>query len=155
MSCLVTTNRNPKRPGPARAAHSTSARKASLVVSNEFGLHMRAAAMLVQVAGSFDARLTIEFGKQRVSAKSIMSLLSLGVSKGMTIHAVAEGAEANEVIRALEILFAGGFYEKAVTKNKAQGGHRSEGPDHELTQDRTVIQEILEYVAASAQKPPP
>ena len=151
----MTTSPHPKRPGQAHAAQAAPARKASLVVSNEFGLHMRAAAMLVQVAESFDARLTIEFGKQRVSARSIMSLLSLGVSKGMTIHAVAEGLEADEVIRALEILFAGGFYEKAVTKNKAPDGQRSEGPDHELTQDRTVIQEILEYVAASSQKPPP
>lgn len=89
-------------------------RKTRLVVSNEFGLHVRAAAMLVKIAESLDAQLTIQCGKHRANAKSIMSLLSLGVSKGTPICALAEGPKADEMIRAVDDLFARRFHEAAI-----------------------------------------
>ncbi len=90
-------------------------RKSRLVVSNECGLHLRAAAMLSKLAESIDAHLTIQFGAQQVDARSIMGLLSLCLSKGSPICALAEGPQADEMIHAVEDLFAHGFYETAVS----------------------------------------
>lgn len=88
-------------------------RRSHLIVPNECGLHVRAAAMLVKLAESIDARLTIQCGKQRANAKSIMSLLTLGASKGSNLFAIAEGPQADEMIQAVNDLFACHFNETA------------------------------------------
>lgn len=93
------------------AAKQSTLWKMHFVVACECGLHLRAASMLVKVAEAYDARLTIECGANRVNGKSIMSLLALGVSKGMSIHAIAEGPEAEPMMWALTDLFANRFYE--------------------------------------------
>ncbi len=93
------------------AARPSTRWKMRFVVSCECGLHLRAAAMLVKVAEAHDAQLTIECGGNRVDGKSIMSVVGLGVSKGTSIQAVAEGSEAEPMMWALTELFANRFYE--------------------------------------------
>ena len=96
---------------PVAATKQSTLCQMRLVVTNEHGLHLRAASMVVKIAGSYDARLTIEYGQNRVDGKSIMSLLALGVSHGMSILAIAEGREADAMMWALTNLFASRFYE--------------------------------------------
>jgi phosphotransferase system HPr (HPr) family protein len=96
---------------PMTATSRSTLCQMRLVVSCEHGLHLRAASMIVKIAESYDAQLTIECGPNRVNGKSIMSLLGLGVSNGMSILAITEGAEADRMIWALTELFANRFYE--------------------------------------------
>ena len=70
-------------------------------IRNERGLHARAAAKFVKLAGSFDAEVTVSKGGQAVSGLSIMGLMMLAASQGSNIHLSASGLEADAALQAL------------------------------------------------------
>jgi phosphotransferase system HPr (HPr) family protein len=76
-----------------------------VVVANAQGLHARPADMVARRASRFRARIEVVKGNERVDAKSVLGLLTLGAYKGieLTIHACGEDAE--EAIQALAELF--------------------------------------------------
>lgn len=138
----------------ASAAKNPAGRKVRLVVSNRYGLHLRAAAMLVKMAEAIDAQLTIECGPNRVNGKSIMSLVTLGASQGTDILAIAEGAEADKMIQAVTELFELRFYETAQAEDGALSSHHPHpGNSRESAMEQAIIQKILDRVAASAHPP--
>lgn len=71
-------------------------------VKNKQGLHARPAALFVQVANKFDARITVKRDKEEVNGKSIMGILMLGAEKGCTITIEANGADAQAALTELE-----------------------------------------------------
>ena len=76
--------------------------KKKLVVKNKQGLHARPAALFVQIANKFDARITVKRNKEEVNGKSIMGILTLGAEKGSSIIIEAEGDDAHLAILELE-----------------------------------------------------
>lgn len=76
--------------------------KKKLVVRNKQGLHARPAALFVQMANKFDARIAVSRDKEKVNGKSIMGILMLGAEKGSSIIIEAEGSDAAEAISELE-----------------------------------------------------
>ena len=91
----------------------TSAR---LVVRNPSGLHARPAALFVRTAGQFGAKVSISnpgAGKGPVDAKSILSVLTLGVSSGTEIEVSAEGDDAEAAIAAIREAVESGLGEEA------------------------------------------
>jgi phosphocarrier protein HPr len=82
-------------------------------VSNQLGLHARAAAQLVRLAGTFQSTIELQRTDNGVSAnaKSILSVLTLAASKGIELVIKADGADEKEAVRILEELFSGGFGE--------------------------------------------
>ena len=73
-----------------------------LIVKNKQGLHARPAALFVQVANKFDARITVKHGEEEVNGKSVMGILMLGAEKGSQIVIEAEGDDAQKAILELE-----------------------------------------------------
>ena len=72
-----------------------------LVVRNPSGLHARPAALFVRTAGQFGSKVTVSnpaAGKGPVDAKSILSVLTLGVSSGTEIEVTADGDAAEDAI---------------------------------------------------------
>ena len=65
-------------------------------ILNKRGMHARAAAKFVKIAGAFEADITVSRKGQTVSGNSIMGLMMLGAAKGdsITIHTSGDGAEA-------------------------------------------------------------
>ena len=63
-------------------------------IQNKRGLHARAAAKFAQVAGEFDAQVTVSRGGQSVSGISIMGLMMLAANPGTQISLSATGAQA-------------------------------------------------------------
>ncbi len=78
-------------------------------VVNDLGLHLRAAGVLVQAAGRFEAEIWLERGEQRANAKSIMSVLSLAASRGVELRVVAEGDDAEQAVNTICAVISGGF----------------------------------------------
>ncbi|MCX5702260.1 MAG: HPr family phosphocarrier protein [Candidatus Omnitrophica bacterium] len=76
--------------------------KKKLTVKNKQGLHARPAALFVQVANKFDARITVRNDEEEVNGKSIMGILMLGAEKGSQIIIEAEGDDATVAISELE-----------------------------------------------------
>lgn len=75
------------------------------------GLHARPAALLVQTAARFDARVRVVHGGKSADARSLFSLLALGAGHGSTITVQVEGAEAEAALAAIGALIEGGFAE--------------------------------------------
>lgn len=76
--------------------------KKELIVNNRQGLHARPAAVFVQIANKFDARITVRHDEEEVNGKSIMGILMLGAEKGSLIVIEAEGADAEKALEELE-----------------------------------------------------
>ena len=78
-------------------------------IQNSVGLHARPATFFIQKANSYKSSLWVEKGDRRVNAKSLLGVLSLGISKGMTITLIADGVDEEEAIDGLCDLIAKGF----------------------------------------------
>ncbi len=119
----------PDRAAPDRAAPDAAAApdaEARISVLNEIGLHARPAALVVALAGRFDAdlRLAKAGGPGPVSARSLTGLMTLVARKGDELLASASGPQAAEAVAALEELARGGFGDGAVaaTPQATAGG---------------------------------
>lgn len=82
-------------------------------IVNRLGLHARAAAQLVRLAGQFKSTINISRTDNGISAnaKSILSVLSLAAARGTILKLECNGADENEAMIAVEKLFTDGFGE--------------------------------------------
>jgi phosphocarrier protein HPr len=83
-----------------------------LIVKHPSGLHARPASVFVQVANKFKADIQVmnlTSKKGPVNAKSILSVLTLGVSEGFEIKLIADGPDASLAIKTLEELVNSNF----------------------------------------------
>lgn len=82
-------------------------------VVNQLGLHARAAARFVHVAGQFTSRIQVGRGNRMVDGKSILGLLLLAAARGSTLIITADGPDERAAIDALAGLTARGFEDPA------------------------------------------
>ncbi|MCM8780927.1 MAG: HPr family phosphocarrier protein [Candidatus Omnitrophica bacterium] len=73
-----------------------------ITVKNKQGLHARPAALFVQTANRFNARITVRKDNEEVNGKSIMGILTLGAHRGSQIVIEADGEDASLAISELE-----------------------------------------------------
>ncbi|PKL02710.1 MAG: HPr family phosphocarrier protein [Synergistetes bacterium HGW-Synergistetes-2] len=73
-----------------------------VVVRNPHGLHARPAAKFVQAASSVPEDVIIEKNGKTANAKSILSIMSLGVSKGDTVTLTVAGESGETLLQTLE-----------------------------------------------------
>lgn len=83
-----------------------------LKISNVRGLHARASAKFVQCVEQFDAEILVSKDGHVVGGTSIMGLMMLAASKGTTIHITARGEDAEEALKALDVLLHQKFGEE-------------------------------------------
>ncbi len=92
---------------------TASSLEKKFVVQNKLGLHARPAALLVRTANRFRSEITIQKGKTKVNAKSIMGVMMLAAGPAAKVTVRANGPDAVQAMRELEKLFAHNFGEKA------------------------------------------
>ena len=87
--------------------------KTSVKFINPLGLHARAAAILVRLAGTFQSEINIKRTDNfaAADAKSILGVLTLAAAKGTELEIVTDGADENEAMKAVEKAFINGFGE--------------------------------------------
>ncbi|WP_353854505.1 HPr family phosphocarrier protein [Bacillus sp. Bos-x628] len=73
----------------------------TVTINLKTGLQARPAALFVQEANRFGADIFLEKDGKKVNAKSIMGLMSLAISSGVTVTLIADGADEQEAIDAL------------------------------------------------------
>jgi phosphotransferase system HPr (HPr) family protein len=78
------------------------------VVASELGLHARPAGEFAALASRFTAEVSVARlpGEDWVSARSVLSLLSLAASRGTRLRLRAEGSDAEQAVEALGALLA-------------------------------------------------
>jgi len=78
-----------------------------ILVKNPDGLHMRPASILVRRLSEFSSDVEIVYKGKKANAKSILNLLSLGISSGAEIEVIIKGEDAEKVIEIVEGILNG------------------------------------------------
>lgn len=82
-----------------------------VTIKNNVGLHARPATFFIQKANSYKSSIWVEKEDRRVNAKSLLGVLSLGITKGMTITLISDGVDEQEALDGLTSLINSGFSE--------------------------------------------
>ena len=82
-----------------------------VVVQNQVGLHARPATFFIQKANEFKSSVWVEKDERKVNAKSLLGVLSLGITKGTTISIIADGSDEKDAVEVLVRLIASNFTE--------------------------------------------
>lgn len=82
-------------------------------IVNRLGLHARAAAKLVHMAGNYRSRITVEKEGEEVDAKSILGVLLLAAPQGSRVTIRCDGADEQEAMSAVTELIADRFGEES------------------------------------------
>ena len=91
------------------ARGETSVPSCRLTIVNPLGLHARAAARFVNLAGRFQSQIRVARAARTVDGKSILGLLLLAAARGSEITISADGADAADALAALQDLVQRGF----------------------------------------------
>lgn len=85
-----------------------------VVVQNQVGLHARPATFFIQKANEYSSNIWVEKNERRVNAKSLLGVLSLGITRGSSITIMADGADEEDAVLALVELINSGFAEQNI-----------------------------------------
>jgi len=82
-----------------------------LRVTNELGIHARAAAKIVELAGRYRSSIYLKKDDKEVDGSSILAILTLACPKGTDIQVRAVGADSERLMSKLTELFEKRFDE--------------------------------------------
>lgn len=97
---------------PMESVSKSMKQERKVRILNKLGMHARPAALFVQTANQFESDISVRKGKQTVNGKSIMGLMMLAAGPNSQMVIVAEGADAEAALDALERLFMNKFGEE-------------------------------------------
>ncbi|HLO28363.1 MAG TPA: phosphoenolpyruvate--protein phosphotransferase [Anaerolineales bacterium] len=80
-----------------------------IVIQNRTGLHARPAKVLVNLAKQFKSDISLQHGDKRANAKSMVSVLTLGVVSGSGITVQANGVDEEKAITEIETAILAGL----------------------------------------------
>jgi phosphocarrier protein len=84
----------------------------TITIKNRAGIHARPAALLVQTTKDFKSNIYFEKDTDRINAKSIMGIITLGAAYGTEIRIIAEGEDEQAAVEYLVRLFESKFEEE-------------------------------------------
>ena len=82
-----------------------------VTVQNQVGLHARPATFFIQKTNEFKSAIWIEKEERRVNAKSLLGVLSLGITKGTKVNIMADGVDEEMAVDSLVDLIVSNFME--------------------------------------------
>lgn len=80
-------------------------------LQNQVGLHARPATFFIQKANEFRSSIWVEKEERKVNAKSLLGVLSMGITRGTAITIIADGPDETEAVDALVKLIESNFSE--------------------------------------------
>jgi phosphocarrier protein HPr len=72
-----------------------------ITIINKLGLHARASAKLVSLAGKYQSQIEVINGTKTINAKSIMGVMVLAAAQGTTIELHVDGVDEQAATDAL------------------------------------------------------
>ncbi|MDZ4659113.1 MAG: HPr family phosphocarrier protein [Bythopirellula sp.] len=93
----------------------------TVVIQNEQGLHARPAQLLARMALTFESKIEIVCRGQRVDAKSILHLLTLGAVPGTELVIEAHGPDAEAALDAIVHLVESDFAADEIIGQQSTG----------------------------------
>jgi phosphocarrier protein HPr len=83
-----------------------------VTIKNRAGIHARPAALIVQTANGFDSEIFMEKNGNKINAKSIMGIITLGAAYNTTLSVIADGNDEDDAVAAIVHLFETRFEEE-------------------------------------------
>jgi phosphotransferase system HPr (HPr) family protein len=77
-------------------------KEVELVIHNASGLHARPAKVFVNTAKKFKSNIKLLHGTKKANAKSMISILTLGVESGGQIRLIVDGPDEDEALQVLK-----------------------------------------------------
>ncbi len=71
------------------------------VVKCESGLHNKQATFFIQKANEFRSSIWIEVEDRKINAKSLLGVLSMGLTRGTEVTLIAEGPDEEAAVKQL------------------------------------------------------
>ncbi|KUK16963.1 MULTISPECIES: HPr family phosphocarrier protein [Thermococcus] len=78
-----------------------------MTITNPEGLHARPAGKLVKLLSKVRSTVKIKYKDKTVDAKSVLSLLTLGIDPGEEVEVIIEGDDAEEALKLVEGVVSG------------------------------------------------
>lgn len=82
-----------------------------VVIKNESGLQSKSAAVFIQKVSNYKSSVWIEKDERKANAKSLLGLLSLGISGGTKVTVIVEGEDEEKAAEELEEFLSSGMSE--------------------------------------------
>jgi phosphocarrier protein HPr len=82
-----------------------------VTIKHPTGLHARPAAVFVNTAKKFTARVTVKHNNKEADAKSILNIMALGVTAETTVTIRADGPDEADALQQLAALIESNFGE--------------------------------------------
>lgn len=79
-------------------------RSIEITIKNESGLHARPASLFTREAVKYESKINLIKKDRRCNAKSIINILSLGISKNDQLTIEADGPDEERALRGLKAL---------------------------------------------------
>ncbi|HYN78419.1 MAG TPA: phosphoenolpyruvate--protein phosphotransferase [Lamprocystis sp. (in: g-proteobacteria)] len=121
----------------------------ALLVPNPTGLHARPAAVLANLAKRYQSRIMIQRGDDQANAKSLVSIMGLGIEQGDKVVLVAEGPDAAAAISALAPEIASGLGDEGSAPAQAPATTEISAEAAPAPRPRSADPNLLLGVAAS------
>lgn len=74
------------------------------VVKCESGLHNKQATYFIQKANEFRSSIWVEADERRINAKSLLGVLSMGITTGTEITLIADGPDEEAAVKSLSAM---------------------------------------------------
>ena len=74
------------------------------VVRCESGLHNKQATYFIQKANEFRSSIWIEADDRKINAKSLLGVLSMGITTGTEITLIADGSDEEAAVKSLSAM---------------------------------------------------
>lgn len=78
-------------------------------ITNAIGLHARPATFFIQKANEYKSSIWIEREERKANAKSLLGVLSLGITKGVSVTISADGPDEEVAVNSLVDLITSDF----------------------------------------------
>lgn len=83
-----------------------------VTIKNRAGIHARPAALLVQTANKYKSSIFLQKENEKINAKSIMGIITLGAAYNTELVLSADGPDQEEAVEAISHLFENRFEEE-------------------------------------------
>ena len=82
-----------------------------IILKNETGLHARPASELVKLTSKFKSNIDMIVGEKRVNAKSMLGIMSAGITANTEIIIECDGEDEEKALKEIEAAFENKFGE--------------------------------------------
>ena len=120
-----------------------------IVIQNRTGLHARPAKVLVNLAKQFKSDINLQHGAKRANAKSMVSVLTLGVVSGSRITVQADGVDEEKAIAEIEAAIRMGLGDNDPPAEPGPAPARTETPVPAQPANGTIEPGVIQGVGAA------